>query len=179
MIFQSRFLAVASLIGFCSLAAPPVQAGQLFPPDNIGPNPNISCPHGGVLTWHRDRVDCVNPTLGVSVSCPEGQVLTGILNGVPRCVSMPASGTDQAVHPPAPVPDSNCNSQSVSWPSPSGAKCYGTAQFTNSLSVVYVGNENPGLWGGANFVCQNGAFVPFGPVMPCMDVVSPSGPAMP
>jgi hypothetical protein len=87
MILQSRFIAVASLIGFCSLAAPPVQAGQLFPPDNIGANPNVSCPNGGVLTWHGDRVDCVNPTPGVSVSCPPGHVLTGISNGSPICIS--------------------------------------------------------------------------------------------
>jgi|SRR5208337_1795546 len=86
MIFKSLFFATTALLCVCTVAAP-AQAGQLFPPNNIGSNPNISCPHGGVLTWDADHVDCVNPTPGVTVtSCPAGQVLTGISSGSPICV---------------------------------------------------------------------------------------------
>ena len=84
MIFKSHFFAASALICFCTAAAP-AQAGALFPPDNIGKNPNVACPNGQVLSWQGDRVDCVNPTPGVTVSCPAGQVLTGITNGVPTC----------------------------------------------------------------------------------------------
>lgn len=84
MIFKTRFFASTALYCICTIATS-AQAGQLFPPNNIGSNPNVSCPNGGVLTWNGDHVDCVNPTPGVSVSCPAGQVLTGINNGVPVC----------------------------------------------------------------------------------------------
>ena len=70
-----------------ALLAVPAQAGQLFPPANIGPKPDVACPSGKVLTWNVDHVDCVNPTPGVTVSCPAGQVLTGIQNGQPVCVN--------------------------------------------------------------------------------------------
>ena len=87
MFFKSHCLATAALICFCTLATS-AQAGQLFPPNNIGQNPNVSCPNGELLTWHGDRVDCTSPTPGVTVSCPAGQVLTGITNGVPVCTSI-------------------------------------------------------------------------------------------
>jgi len=73
----------------------PAKAGQLFPPNNIGSNPNISCPNGELLSWKGDHVDCTNPTPGVTVSCPEGQVLTGITHGSPLCVTA-SSGSWQA-----------------------------------------------------------------------------------
>lgn len=72
-------------------ALSPANAGQLFPPNNIGSNPNVSCPHGQLLSWRGDHVDCTDPTPGVTVSCPAGQVLNGINNGSPVCVV--ASGT--------------------------------------------------------------------------------------
>ena len=71
-------------IYLCTLASQ-VQAGQLFPPNNIGQNTNVPCPNGELLTWNGDHVDCTNPTPGVSVSCPAGQFLTGISNGSPIC----------------------------------------------------------------------------------------------
>ena len=93
MIFKTRFLATSTLLCLCTIAAS-AQAGQLFPPNNIGSNPDVSCPHGGVLTWHGDHVDCVNPTPGVTVSCPAGQVLTGINNGNAVCANAVATRTD-------------------------------------------------------------------------------------
>ena len=84
MNFKSYFYAATAFICFGSLSVP-AHAGQLFPPANIGQHPNVSCPNGSLLTWHGDHVDCADPTPGVSVTCPAGQVLTGIASGVPSC----------------------------------------------------------------------------------------------
>jgi len=94
----------------------------LFPPENIGTNPNVTCPNGQVLGWTGDAVDCTNPTPGVTtascpagkmaigisggvqvcanptpdittVTCPSGQAMTGISGGVPVCVDLVAVGT--------------------------------------------------------------------------------------
>ena len=86
MNFKSYFYAATAFICFGSLSVP-AHAGQLFPPANIGSNPNTSCPNGSLLTWRGDHVDCANPTPGVTVSCPSGQVLNGISNGVPMCTA--------------------------------------------------------------------------------------------
>ena len=86
MFYHSRVSALALVLTILA-ASSTANAGQLFPPDNIGSNPNVPCPYGEVVTWHGDRVDCVNPTPGVTVSCPVGQVLTGITNGVPVCTT--------------------------------------------------------------------------------------------
>lgn len=73
------------------LAANTVQAGSLFPPANS----SGACPNNKVLTWGGDHLDCVDPTPGVSVSCPAGQVLTGIAQGNSVCSAPPANpGTD-------------------------------------------------------------------------------------
>ena len=92
MIVKSLFFTTAALLSFFAIS-PSAQAGQLFPPNNIGSNANVSCPNtaqlspnAGVLTWNGDHVDCVNPTLGVTVSsCPAGSILTGINQGQPVC----------------------------------------------------------------------------------------------
>ena len=86
MIFNCRFGLTAILLS-AFIVSPFASAhpGQLFPPANIGANPNIPCPNGQLLGWHGDRVDCTNPTPGVTVSCPAGQFLTAITNGVPVC----------------------------------------------------------------------------------------------
>jgi hypothetical protein len=84
----------AAFLSVCLLAllAVPAQAGQLFPPANIGANPNVKCPNGEMLTWVVDHVECANPTPGVTVSCSSGQVLTGIQNGQPVCSSSGGAG---------------------------------------------------------------------------------------
>ena len=119
MSFKSCFYASAAMIsflGFVPLA--PAQAGQLFPPSNIGANPNVTCPSGQVLGWTGDAVACTNPTPGVTttacptgqqmvqisggtpvcanptpgvtVSCPSGSILVGITNGAANCLPSPA-----------------------------------------------------------------------------------------
>ena len=72
MIFNCRFGFAAILLSMFILSPlSSAQAGQLFPPANIGNNPNVYCPNGQVLAWHSDHVDCANPTPGVTVStCP-------------------------------------------------------------------------------------------------------------
>jgi hypothetical protein len=85
MRFKFIYSTTTALVVLCTLVGA-AKAGQLFPPNNIGSNPNVSCPNGELLTWHGDRVDCENPTPGVSVSCPAGQVLNGIANGAPVCI---------------------------------------------------------------------------------------------
>lgn len=96
MRFNSIFYAQAALICLSALATP-AQAGQMFPPINVGAAVN-SCPSGMVLGWAPDQagsgsVYCVNPTPGVTVSCPAGQVsvMTGIQSGTASCVPLPAS----------------------------------------------------------------------------------------
>jgi hypothetical protein len=97
MCCKSYLCAIAALICFCVLA-PPVEAGQLFPPANIGSNPNIACPNSEVLAWTGETVACVNPTPGVSVSCTAGQVLMGISNGLPVCTSVPSCQAGQTLN---------------------------------------------------------------------------------
>jgi len=92
MFSRTRVLALAfAVANFATLS--PANAGQLFPPNNIGANPNIACPNGQLLSWQGDHVDCTNPTPGVTISCPEGQVLTGIASGVPSCTSSQGGGS--------------------------------------------------------------------------------------
>lgn len=78
---------------FMSLCATTAQAGSLFPPDNIGTNPNIPCPNGTVLKWMGKSVECANPTDGVTVICPKGEFLQGIINGKAVCAAMTACTT--------------------------------------------------------------------------------------
>lgn len=66
-------------------------AGNLFPPNNIGSNPNIACPNGTVLKWTGDAVNCADPTPGVNVSCPTGKIMIGITKGVPTCITPTSS----------------------------------------------------------------------------------------
>lgn len=92
MFFKSHFFATAALICFCTLATS-VQAGQLFPPGGLPtnaegePDATQNCPNGEVLSWNgaNGAVECVDPTSGVTISCPAGQVLTGITNGQALC----------------------------------------------------------------------------------------------
>lgn len=65
-----------------------VLAGQLFPPANIGENPNQPCPNNAVLRWTGSELQCDDPSTGVSLSCPEGQVMTAVTRGAPVCVSV-------------------------------------------------------------------------------------------
>jgi hypothetical protein len=97
MSLNLRFCVIAALIYLCVLAVP-AQAGQLFPPANIGSNPNVSCPNGQVLTWTGETVACTNPTPGVSVSCIAGQVLMGISNGTPVCTTVPVCQANQLLN---------------------------------------------------------------------------------
>ncbi|MGD0762499.1 MAG: hypothetical protein ABR929_04780 [Roseiarcus sp.] len=88
MPFTSRFYATTALVYFIALATlTSAQAGQLFPPNNL-PDPKQSCPNGQVLSWTGGdgTVDCTDPTPGVTVpSCPAGQGLTGLNQGVATC----------------------------------------------------------------------------------------------
>jgi hypothetical protein len=90
MNFKSRLYITAALLFGCPVFAPftSAQAGQLFPPANIGTNPNIPCQSNQVLGWTGESVACINPTPGVSVSCPAGQLLTGIVNGAAQCTQL-------------------------------------------------------------------------------------------
>lgn len=72
----------ALLVSFTSASF----AGQLFPPENIGSNPSVACPDGGVLSWSGTSVKCVDPTAGVNVTCDKGLTLTGINYGKAVCV---------------------------------------------------------------------------------------------
>jgi hypothetical protein len=86
---SNKILCVGLLaLSFSAISAVPAQAGQLFPPSNLS-NPASDCPSGQVLAWNGEHgtVECSNPTPGITVSCPAGQVLTGIVNGVPTCSS--------------------------------------------------------------------------------------------
>jgi hypothetical protein len=91
-----RYTAFSSVCLLALLAVPAqaglAQAGQLFPPQNIGANANVKCPSGQVLTWNKDHVDCVDPTAGVTFACPSGQVLTSIVNGQPVCLTLASGG---------------------------------------------------------------------------------------
>jgi hypothetical protein len=89
MNFKSRFYITAALLFGVPAFVPftSAQAGQLFPPANIGSNPNIACPSNQVLAWTGQSVACVNPTPGVSVSCPAKQMLVGIASGSPVCIN--------------------------------------------------------------------------------------------
>lgn len=79
-----RLPVLACLVLFLSLM-PTAWAGSLFPPENIGSDPNVACPNGKVLAWSGDSVVCQDPTPGVSLKCPTGQILTEIKNGTPVC----------------------------------------------------------------------------------------------
>jgi hypothetical protein len=114
----------ALLSSVCLLAvlAVPAQAGQLFPPSNIGPNPNVKCPSGQVLTWNVDHVECTNPTPGVTVSCPTGQTLTGIQYGQPVCVPLSKCGADNVVTTPntatCPMVPNLVTGNAINWAAP-------------------------------------------------------------
>lgn len=63
-----------------------VYAGQLFPPDNIGPDVTISCPNHSVLTWTGNSVECTDPSKGVSIEkCGLGELMSGIRQGIAIC----------------------------------------------------------------------------------------------
>jgi len=92
MLCRSQFCALSALIVIVILVAvASADAAQLFPPANIGADPNVPCPNGGVLSWSGDGVICVDPTAGVNVSCPAGQMLTGISNGQAVCAGTSTS----------------------------------------------------------------------------------------
>ena len=92
MAFKSHFFTAAALVSFMAFTAiSSAQAGQLFPPANIGAQPNAACPNGYLLDWTGQSVECTNPTPGVTVSCANGTVMTGILNGVAQCTNPPVS----------------------------------------------------------------------------------------
>lgn len=85
--FLIKFLAITLGVFACSLPITS-QAGILFPPANIGDNPNVKCPNGQVLNWTGQTVECADPTPGVTISCPPGQTLTGVTNGIATCSSI-------------------------------------------------------------------------------------------
>lgn len=62
-------------------------AGNLFPPENIGPNPNAACQNNQVLKWTGNSVACANPTDGVNIVCPTGSTLSGIQYGQAICTT--------------------------------------------------------------------------------------------
>jgi hypothetical protein len=145
MSFKSRLYTTAALLSFLGLAPlASAQAGSLFPPDNIGKNPNVCCPNGQVLGWTGSSVECINPTPGVTVSCPAGEVLTGITKGVANCaavsVSCPAGevltgidkGAPLCVALPAGTPTTP-----TALPYPSSITCY-----INGTDVIGAGNLN-------------------------------------
>ena len=126
---------MAALLAVCTVAAS-AQAGQLFPPANIGSNPNIACPNGQVLAWTGEAVACTNPTPGVTVSCPAGQVLAGINSGQAACVTVPACSANQQL---------NFNgTQFVCTPSTVPTCAAGQVITFNGTSFVCV-NEDPAV----------------------------------
>ncbi len=83
---MSRFFLSLGLFVFLCV---PAMAGNLFPPDNIGANPNAPCPNNQTLKWTGNSLVCADPSPGVTISnCPAGQVLVGISNGAPQCQVM-------------------------------------------------------------------------------------------
>ncbi len=136
MSFKFCFLFGTVLFYLCTIAAS-AQAGKLFPPSNIGANPNIPCPSNQLLAWTGDAVACANPTPGVSVSCPAGTVLNA-LNGAspPTCVSVPSCSVNQQL---------NFNgTQFVCTPSTVPTCAAGQAITFNGTSFVCV-NEDPAV----------------------------------
>jgi hypothetical protein len=93
MFFKIRFYGKAALIALISFAPlASAQAGQLFPPDDLATagTPNIACPNGKLLNWTGETVRCTDPSPGVTVpSCPSGQAVTGVVNGVASCAAIP------------------------------------------------------------------------------------------
>ena len=88
---RHRFLIIiaALLLGYVS----PAQAaspGQLFPP--IGQSGSSACLNGQSLTWVKGSLKCTNPSPAVSTTparCPTGQVISGIENGIAKCITPP------------------------------------------------------------------------------------------
>ncbi len=96
MSFKSRYYAIIVMVSLLALAPlASAQAGNLFPPANIGANPNIPCPNGSVLSWSGDSVTCTDPTPGVTTttSCPTGQVMMGVSGGKATCVPLSTTST--------------------------------------------------------------------------------------
>ena len=89
-------LKVLCLAALFALGSVPAQAGQLFPPENQ--RTGGSCTDGQVLGWSGDSVKCTNPTPGVNISCPAGQVLRQVVNGVPTCIAPMTVSANSSSH---------------------------------------------------------------------------------
>lgn len=76
----------------------PSWAGRLFPPENA-PGGTNACSNGETLTWTGNSVVCQNPTKGVKIACPRGQVLTGIDYGKPVCEKMASTASASPASP--------------------------------------------------------------------------------
>lgn len=61
-------------------------AGSLFPPKGL--DQGESCPTNHALTWIGDGLECTPVTMSLTLSCPSGQLLTGISNNQPVCKSV-------------------------------------------------------------------------------------------
>lgn len=73
-------------VGFMATAS----AGSLFPPDNMLASPGSECPNGTVLAWTGNSVICRDPTMGVTITCPDGSYMAKINQGEPTCISVGA-----------------------------------------------------------------------------------------
>lgn len=149
----------ALLIAFCISSA---QAASLFPPDNIGSDPSKSCPNGQVLKWTGDGVECADPTPGVTVMCPKGQMLVGIKNGEPVCnypngggfskLFAGTAGDGQKIT--SPIKYTRCffpNPITGSCSCPAGFKEHAIIGFDNRDECKYY--NSPGDCGYMEFIC--------------------------
>lgn len=81
------------------LLTAPAFAGTLFPPANSAKNGVgiYACADKSALVWSTDNggsLKCTDTSSMVTIaSCPAGQVLTGVTNGVPTCIVPPSNNT--------------------------------------------------------------------------------------
>ena len=60
------------------------EAGQLFPPEGVSEETG-TCPEGYLLAWTGNSVKCQEPLANLTITCPEGEYLTGLNKGKPVC----------------------------------------------------------------------------------------------
>lgn len=95
MFLQSRFTCAVGIVALLvlspmSLASAHNQQGSY---NEQGSHNQQGCPKGQVLSSNGyGNVECTNPTPGVNVACPPGQVMAGIANGEAVCVALVYAG---------------------------------------------------------------------------------------
>jgi len=151
-----NFAFIAALVSLLVVAPfTAAQAGQLFPPANLtGTAINLPCPNNEVLTWSGDSVVCVDPTLAINVSCPEGTVMTGISGGSAVCTQTAStcpSGQTLVNGVCTTSTSSSSSPTSPSFPCPSGQMFDVTGTCCAVGSIV--GGFCPGSGGSSSGMC--------------------------